>query len=441
MTEGVSSHEKGESGEEFVSTLMEINYLSYWCYPNPKDTYGDKKEICDLLILFSNYAFIISVKNYRFDGNHERYFRKTIDKAIKQVQGAERKLFNTTNPIYIEHPKKGIEKFHPKKYTKIHRIIVNLGGDVDYYSVGMPDKNGNFVHIFDRETVSVLINELDTIPDLVEYLVKREELMTSYEKLILKGTEKDLLSTLITNKRDFPEKFKSINSANAHLELDGAWLRYVSHDDVYHKQEANKVSYFIDELVENEILILPDKETRDLIATEFMSLNRLQRRIISKAMIDFMKHYLNMEKALFRREFTVDGCESHFIIVSMPKNTPRVDETMRMKIAENVMEIAIWGSAMQHSYKMKSYVGMCFFPWHNPVFFYVPIEPLSKEGEAQILYDIKKMGWFQNVQFNFDVENEFPRLLNEQELQKKEEEYKVKFKDYRGLKRFKRFKD
>src|SRR5690606_13264362 len=94
--------EKGNIVEEFVNEIAFNSFLEYWCYPSPKDEYGDKKEICDLLILFGENLIIISVKNYEFKEFYSRYFRRTIDKAVKQIYGAERKLFNSNRDIYIK---------------------------------------------------------------------------------------------------------------------------------------------------------------------------------------------------------------------------------------------------------------------------------------------------------------------------------------------------
>ena len=74
---------KGELGEEFVNNLSYNSFLKFWCYPNPKDEERDKKEICDLLILFRDICIIISVKNYEFKGDYSRYDKKTVGKAIK----------------------------------------------------------------------------------------------------------------------------------------------------------------------------------------------------------------------------------------------------------------------------------------------------------------------------------------------------------------------
>ncbi len=62
----MNSIEKGNIGEDFVNRIAYKSFLEYWCYPSPKDEDGDKKEICDLLILFNDSLVIISVKNYEF---------------------------------------------------------------------------------------------------------------------------------------------------------------------------------------------------------------------------------------------------------------------------------------------------------------------------------------------------------------------------------------
>lgn len=87
--------DKGIEGENFVTKLAETSYLKYWCYPNPMDMTGDKKEICDLLILFFDTAIIISVKNYNVNGNYERFLKRVVEKSSKQLFGAQRKLFGS----------------------------------------------------------------------------------------------------------------------------------------------------------------------------------------------------------------------------------------------------------------------------------------------------------------------------------------------------------
>jgi len=119
---------KGEIGEDIVNKLAYASYLKYWCYPNPIDLNGNRKEICDLLILFFDTAIIISVKNYNLSGNYNRFKKKVITKSSKQLFGAERKLFKSRNDILIAHPEKGEE------LLIIAAVIVGLA--ISYWLVG-----------------------------------------------------------------------------------------------------------------------------------------------------------------------------------------------------------------------------------------------------------------------------------------------------------------
>jgi len=116
----MNSTEKVNSGEKFVNGIAFDSFMEYWCYPSPKDESGDKKEICDLLILFDSNMIIVSVKNYEFKDFYSRYFRRTVEKAVKQIYGAERKLFNNDRDIFIKHPNREIERF-PKEKNKLPR--------------------------------------------------------------------------------------------------------------------------------------------------------------------------------------------------------------------------------------------------------------------------------------------------------------------------------
>ena len=134
---------KGELAEKYVNELAYSSYLKYWCYPNPKDEEGDKKEICDLLILFRKTCIIISVKNYEFNGNYERYKRKVVEKSTKQLYGAERKLFHFNRKIKIKHPDREIEEFQSDNYDEIFRITINAGEQfesVSYTHLTLPTK-------------------------------------------------------------------------------------------------------------------------------------------------------------------------------------------------------------------------------------------------------------------------------------------------------------
>ena len=185
--------DKGNLGEEFVNQLTYKSYLKYWCYPGPRDEYGDRKEIVDLLILFKNICLLISVKNYEFKGKYDKYFRKTLTKATDQLYGAERKLYQSARPIFFKHPDRETEQFEPAQFVNVRRVIVNLGEEVQYYPFNTTTKGSKFVHVFDKAAFERIIGEMDTLPELVDYLEKREELFSTKRLLCFQARNKNLI--------------------------------------------------------------------------------------------------------------------------------------------------------------------------------------------------------------------------------------------------------
>lgn len=162
-----------------------------------------QKEICDLLILFFDTAIIISVKNYDLKGNYERFKKRVIEKSSNQLFGAERKLFQSNRPIQISHPEKGEELFNPDNYKNIYRITVSIGENFEFYEFIDNKEGKGSVTIFNKETFGIIIQELDTIKDLIEYLESREVLLLKNIGTKCYCTEKDLLAYFLMNKREF----------------------------------------------------------------------------------------------------------------------------------------------------------------------------------------------------------------------------------------------
>lgn len=169
----MDSNKIGIEGEEAVHELAYNTYLKYWCFPNPKDELGDKKEICDLLICFQNHLLIISIKNYSFKGNYERYFRSTLEKAVSQIHGAERKLLNKHSIVKFSHPETGVYDFQHDLFDSVHRLIININTVPLFHPGGIETKNKEFCHIFNWQSFLGLVKELDTIPDFISYFKEK----------------------------------------------------------------------------------------------------------------------------------------------------------------------------------------------------------------------------------------------------------------------------
>lgn len=390
---------KGDIGEDFVNDLAFTSYLKYWCYPNPMDENGDKKEICDLLIVFKNYAIIISVKNYDNKGNYDRYKRRVIEKSTKQLYGAERKLFNSNSEVFIKHPNRPKERFNPSKFDKVYRITVNVGEQFEYYDFGDNKENKGFISILNKNTFQIITQELDTISDLVEYLDEREKLLTQSAELKINCSEIDLLAVFLKNRRTFPDEYHSDKFQEKSFDLKGAWENYDKSKSVALKREENKASYFIDHLVKTDVLKLPNGE---VLAKELMSLSRTERRMMSKSLFSLIGKYENTEIELGRRYSVYNGIG--FLLIYYAKE---IDENLVDWTIQQAMPIYCYKRGLKEKEIIVLAATDNLKQWKFGMFKQTGNQMTDQEINY---YDglIEKFGWFKDMKMMVYEEKEYP---------------------------------
>lgn len=312
--------DKGIEGENFVTKLTESSYLKYWCYSNPMDVAGDKKEICDLLILFFDTAIIISVKNYDVNGNYDRFLKKVVEKSSKQLFGAQRKLFGSKE-IVLHHILQGDRKFEPNDFKHVFKITVSVGEDFENYDFIDHDQVKGTVNIFNRQTFEAIIFELDTIKDLTEYLKAREELLIANQGLSCNCSEKDLIAYYLMNAREFPEELLK-HFENYTKSLQGKWQKYHANKDVILKKIEEENSYFIDRLVKTDVLPL---ENGELLAKEFMTMSRFERRIMANSLFELVNKYEGNEDVLARTYTVFNGIGFLFVYYPIERKQKEID--------------------------------------------------------------------------------------------------------------------
>lgn len=385
---------KGEFGEEYVNQLAYNSYLKYWCYPNPKDINGNNKEICDLLILFFDTAIIISVKNYDLNGNYQRYIKKVIEKSTKQLFGAERKLFFSQRDVIISHPEKGEELFNPNKYKDVFRITVSVGNEFEKYEFIDNKEGKGCVNIFNKETFQTIIQELDTIKDLTEYLKKRELLIKSNEGKIVNCKEKDLLASYLMNKRIFPaELFLAFEDQT--LKLKDEWQNYISNKSVILKKLADEKSYFIDELIRNDVLKL---DGGDLLAAELMTMSRFERRIVANNLFEVVGKFQDKDDFLARRFASYNGVGFLFMYYPIERPQQEIDY-----ITQKAMEL------YSYFYNTSKIVLLAaakdLVQWKFALY---ESSTLTPEIESYFKEIAKQFGWFKNVEIISKDVKEYP---------------------------------
>lgn len=393
---------KGDIGEEYVNQLAFASYLKYWCYPNPKDIRGDNTEICDLLIAFRDVIILISIKNHSFDGNYDRYKKKVIHKSTSQLNGAERKLFKSQRAVYVKHPDRKEELFEPQRYSKVYKLTINAGEQFEHYELSDSASNKGFISILNKETFEAIIQELDTIKDFVEYLDEREKLLFSHRKVQIKCSEKDLLAVFLTNGREFPIDYTPSNFKEITLSAKGAWEAYDKSKPTLRKRHANKASYFIDNLVQNDILKLPDGET---LARELMNLSRTERRMMTNTLFDLVNKYQNQDGILARSYSEYNGIGHLIIYYSPGEDESKIDSILQNALAiyahkTNYREKKIILLAASKNLKNRKF-GM---------FIGNPDAPEEAKKEIEDLID--RFGWFKNMIAIYHIEKEYPDEQN-----------------------------
>jgi hypothetical protein len=320
-----SSNEKGKMGEDFVNLVAFTSFIQHWCYTSLLDISGDNKEICDLLVVFESICIIVSVKNYSFNGDYEKYFKRTTDKAIRQIRGAEKKLFGD-RPILLRHPNRKDLLFDKSRIKEVYRIVVNLNTSTKYFQTSYFLDNHHYI-VMDAEAWLWAMDELSSLPDFIDYLRARCQLFaqspviifprSEYDfdeiaaqsatakiaavanedarLIVILGSEMDLVAYYIMKGFQFPVKSRLKEDCQTFVfQLDGTFEAYLNSDAVDIKRKYERESYFLDELMMNALSGDPNGY---LLAEMLLKLGRIERASFANEFLKFHdKHRLGDSK-------------------------------------------------------------------------------------------------------------------------------------------------
>lgn len=329
--------------ERYLARLCRHSSLRLWSWSN---IYRDQKwgntsigkEVCDLLIIFENNILIFSDKHCAFpnSGNLEqdwcRWFKRAIWESAKQIWGAERwikehpdRLFvnrSCTTPLPIPLPT-------PEKANYIRIVVAHGSGEPNHsvlggsgslmiepsivgthhfnsslgpikpFTIGRVSESKGFIHVIDDFSLDILLQTLDTTPDLVRYL-ERKEVFINSGLLAMAAGEEDLLAYYLqhtdsTNQHDF-----IFSKKYNHIFLDeGFWEEFQVHPSRITQIQENAVSYSWDRLIDHFTRHILDGTTYSRNyesigdiekALRLMArASRTERRMLSKALLGIMK--------------------------------------------------------------------------------------------------------------------------------------------------------
>jgi hypothetical protein len=173
----------------------------------------------------------------------------------------------------------------------------------------------------EEHSFTVILRELDTIADFVEYLSAKESFSAERRALVVEGGESNLLGWYLYNQRTFPKEcdFQAIG--------DRIWEEIAQRPEFKFRKKADEDSYTWDHLIEAVIdsrgISTPEPGPHlsnfEIALRTMASENRLARRLLGRAFYEFL------EKAKSRRlrsRAAVSLGGTTFVFVFFPSGIP-----------------------------------------------------------------------------------------------------------------------
>lgn len=337
MAERIDRGEGLTASERYLKRLCEKTFLSLWSYPNLHKGPGD--ELCDLLVVFDNDVIIFSDKSCAFpdtgnlDLDWKRWFNRSIERSAKQALGAERWLRQHPDKVFLDArcTRRLPIPIPSSPALRVHRIVVALGAAdrcreemdgsgsllvvprnpqtgvranfVTPFTVGWPILGRSFVHVLDEVSLDIILRELDTVSDFIDYLREKEDLIGS-DQLGMAYGEEELFAAYLnyvdpkTDRHGFPRL-----PDNYTVLWKGVWDEYKSRYGYGAKRRQDIVSYVWDFAIEKFAAELAagtlDPSTNATFLTSEAALramaseNRYGRRILGDALDDILRRKLS----------------------------------------------------------------------------------------------------------------------------------------------------
>lgn len=366
--------------EEFLSGLCRNSFLSLWSHPHPyRNTTPIPHELCDVLVVFGNDVILFSDKSIAFPVHDDlqvawsRWYRSAIMDSAKQLFGAARWLrehpdrvfadAKCTRPLRVPLPAASYARYHLIAVAwgagdachdfyginSSRSLMVNSGlvGDANLqepFSVGRVDARRQFVHVLDELSLQLVMQEIDTAPDFVDYLNIRASLLTNSDRLIIAPGEEELLASYLTNvdENDVHNFLASeqVAGSDGVMFAEGGWDHYLNHPQRKAKFDANKISYLWDHLIEHLIRELPEgvqpegdpaisrEEALRVMASE----SRFSRRMFGRHLAEVMELTRNLppRKSFVRVGLIRERPETAYVFLVLAPEPSRSQEEYRL---------------------------------------------------------------------------------------------------------------
>ncbi len=320
--------------ERHLNSLGQRSFLSLWGHANLFR--APSKELADYTVICHNIVVLFSDKEVGFNESipidiaWPRWYNRAIVKSVAQLDRAANWIRNHPDQIYKDVGcKKRVELLdNINEPVEIHCITIangagaacirhfgggsgslvvsppGEGGVQEPFSVGNPGYK-NFIHVFDEANIHVILRELDTLRDFVDYLCKRRILLEN-NRLFFAASEEDLLALYLKDVNEFGEHDfvwetgRSLGDDDKIIVQEGSYASFRRAGAYKRKKKADRKSYLWDRLIEKfaghltagtladvpKRLGLNGKEGGAELALRYMALEpRVQRRAHAEAIL------------------------------------------------------------------------------------------------------------------------------------------------------------
>lgn len=285
---------KGKNAETVAYELATKSFFIDWCFLNPRLPYG--KELCDLLVIFEDTAFIWQIKDLKL-GEDGRYNKGEVQKNIRQLSGARRMLLDAGTSLTLSNSRRHPEVLDPSKIKRIFLFSLLMGEGEEFYST-METHKSLTINVVTRDFLEIILKELDTVSDFRDYYAEKERVLASpqIKSLVVNGGEEELLGWYIQKGRSFSD----FENKNMILLEEGIWQGLQSDPEYWAKQKEDHISYGWDFLINQAHTT--GSEAYEKVARELARPNRFMRRILSGTFYEAMKEaHENKTHDLYRR--------------------------------------------------------------------------------------------------------------------------------------------
>ncbi|MDN7454233.1 hypothetical protein [Burkholderia cenocepacia] len=363
------------ASERILTALCRKSFLRLWSQTNVftdegfRDGKGSTRELCDTLVIFGNDVILFSDKHVTFQSENRltvawpRWYRRAILESCKQLHGAKSWLqrfphrafldAKCTRALPVPVPTSGSLRFHLVAVTRGSRdaaLAYNNGEGLGSFrlnsalegnahsnapfSVGIPEPEKAFVHVFDEVSIELLLTELDTAADFLNYLKKREALLGRRGTHVLSSGEEELLATYLRTMDSTGEEHVFFDvPPGARLPdvaffVDGSY-KVLSDAPAYQRKKiADKISYEWDRLIDrfvkygdprlHEQYLTQDPQDIEKGLRLMAAESRFNRRQLATAFVGAL-HRVEPGQRLGRLSYSGIADDAVYVFVVVPK--------------------------------------------------------------------------------------------------------------------------